>query len=345
MRPYLDAALRYWWAIAIVLALTWGTGAFQAYTEYATSFEADSTIWTDRQSQQFAALSSQDPGIGSMVTPAVEQAGVLSQLLQTRSFLQDVVDRASVARPAGTDEIAFFDEISKRFRVDVLGTNLFRLSYRARDSRTGAQMVKAALAEREERIADSRMAATSAAVTFYRSELDVAQVRVTDAERVLDTFDNAHKGTLTASEEYEQRQLRLAVEETKARVEDLKTRLDGSTVVPAMLQVADTLDFQVIDEPLDETRPSGGLRPAAAILGGAGLAGLALVAVILVGIALLAGGAVTQDDEPNADPTRGETPVMNLLPSPPGAATAGGLSMASAADSGRIVAHSEVLTN
>lgn len=291
MRRYLDTAARYRWVILVVLALTWGTGAVMAYSDYTTSFEAEATIWTDRQSRQFTTTSAQDPGFGSLLTPAAEQAGVLGQLLQSRSFLQEVVERASIPLPAGGDDRAFFQQIGKRFRIDVLGTNLFRLSYRARDPDTGPQMVRAALAAREQRLAGTRSAATLAAATFYRSELRLAQNHVLDAQRELDTFEAGHKPPLGSSDEYQQRQLRLAVEDAKTRVLDLRMRIDGSSALPAVFQLADSVDFQVLDKPLEDAKPSGGLRPAMTTAAGAGVGGLALVGLLLIGGTLARGSA------------------------------------------------------
>jgi uncharacterized protein involved in exopolysaccharide biosynthesis len=286
VRPYLDAARRYLWVIVVVLGLTWGAGGAMAYIEYATTFEADATIWTDRQSAQFASLSPQDPGLSSVVTPAQQQAGLLTQLLTTRSFLQQVLQRASMPPPEDAER-SFYQEISKRYRVDVLGTNLFRLSYRARDPHTGPVMVMAALAERQDRLAETRMAATAAAATYYRTELDVAQNRVLDAERDLAEFDRTHRPPLSTPDEYTLRQLRITLEDARSRVSELKSRIDASGVLPNILHLADTLDFQVIDAPLGEVKPSGGLRPAALILASAGAAGAAIVAMLIIVGALL----------------------------------------------------------
>jgi len=279
-------------SIVLVLALTWGTGAVLAYSDYTTSFEADATIWTDRQSQQFATTSTQDPGFGSLVTPAAEQAGVLNQLLQSRSFLQDVTQRAFIVRPAGTDALTFFADIGKRFRIDVLGTNLFRLSYRALDPHTGPAIVNATLAIRQQRLAETRAAATTAAATYYRSELGLAQNQVLAAQSELDAFDAVHHQLpLSAPDEYQQRQLRLAVEEAKTRVLDVRTRIDGSTVLPAIFQLADSVDFQVLDEPIEDAKPSGGLRPAMTTAGSAGVGGLALIGLLVLGGTLARGSA------------------------------------------------------
>lgn len=335
MRRYLDTAARYKWVIVIVLALTWGTGAVMAYSDYTTSFEAEATIWTDRQSRQFAITSAQDPGFGSLVTPAAEQAGVISQLLQSRSFLRDVVERASIPVPGNVDERTFFQDIGKRFRIEVVGTNVLKLSYRAHDPHTGPQIVLAALAVRQQRLAETRFATTTAAATFYRSELGLAQNQVLAAQGELDAFDAGHRIPLAPADEYQQRQLRLAVEEAKTRVLDVRTRIDGSTVLPAIFQLADSVDFQVLDKPLEDAKPSGGIRPAMTTAGGAGVGGLALVGLLLI-VGTVARGD-TREQVARSDRTR-ETDVASLTAptTSPNAAPASGITL-SAAERSRIV--------
>ena len=298
MRRYLDTARRYWLFIGIVLVLTWIPGLALAYIEYTTSYEVDATIWTQRTSQQFAPISPQDPGLTTFATPASEQAGVLKQLLVTRTFLRSVVERTDLRVPeAPSDQQKFFDEFSKRFRIDILGTNLFKLAYRARDPHTGPEVVLAVLAQRQEHLAASRAATNDAAASFYRSELALAQSRAVDAQRALDAFDQEHRppllpvgwfAPLPPADDYQQHQLRLALEDAKSRLSDLRARIDQSDVLPGILQTADSLDFQVLDKPLDDPKPSGGTKPAATIAGSAVLAGLALAIALVLGGTLLA---------------------------------------------------------
>lgn len=297
MRRYLDTARRYRWVIILVLALTWLPGAAMAYLEYITSYEADATIWTQRTSQQFASLSPQDPGLSALVSPAQEQAGILMQLLKTRSFLEKIVERTSVGAPgAEGDEQRFYDEFSKRFRIDILGTNLFRLAYRARDPHTAPEVVLATLDQRQKNLLASRTAATDAGTSFYRSELSLAENQALNTQHELEAFDAAHKPPLSASEDYQQRQLRLALEDARSRVSDIKGRIDRSGVMPGLLEMADNLDFQVVDKPLDTAKPSGGTRPAATIAGSAMLAGIALAIALIVGGILLAGRVEAESD-------------------------------------------------
>jgi uncharacterized protein involved in exopolysaccharide biosynthesis len=178
--------------------------------------------------------------------------------------------------------------MSKRFKVEVLGTNLFRLSYRAQDPHTPPGAVLAALALRQEQSVAARVAATEAATDSYRSELALAQTQAQAAQTELEAFDAGHRPPLRGIDEYEQAQLRVAVEDARTRIADLKTRIDRSAVMAGIVQKADSLDFQVVDRPVEDPRPSGGTKPAAMIAGSALVGGLALASVLVLGCTLLA---------------------------------------------------------
>jgi hypothetical protein len=307
MRPYLVTARSYLWIIVVVLALTWGPGIAMAYHEYATSFQTDATVWTQRGllrleadgrlvvSPEFAPP--QDPSYALLMTPAAEQAGLLGQLLQTKSALREIAARAALPLPASpSDERKFLDDLSKRFKVEVLGTNLFRLSYRARDPRSGPAVVMAALAVRREQSVEARTTATQAATSSYRSELAIAQTQALGAQAELEAFDQTHRPPLAPVEDYRQRQLRVAVEDGRTRIADLTARIDRSAVMAGIVGTADTIEFQVVDEPIADAKPSGGTKSAAMIAGSAAVGGLALASLLILGCTLLASRVGTAAD-------------------------------------------------
>jgi hypothetical protein len=318
MRPYLDTARSYFWVLVAVLVITWGPGIAMAYREYTTSFQADATIWTQRgvlsvQSDGRLVVSPelappQDPAVATLMTPAAEQAGLLGELLQTKSFLREVASRTALPIPVSpSDERNFLDDMGKGFKVEVLGTNLFRLSYRARDPRTGPAVVLAALALRQEQSVAARVAAMEAATGSYRSELGLAQGQALAAQTGLEAFDQAHQPPLSPLDQYEQGRLRASVEDAKTRIADLNALIDRSAVMAGIVQTADRLDFQVVDKPLEDARPSGGTKPAAMVAASAIAAGLALASLLVLGCTLL------------ARPVGAEADVARLAPARPNA--------------------------
>jgi uncharacterized protein involved in exopolysaccharide biosynthesis len=307
MRQYLDTALRYRWFILIVLALTWAAGIAAAYHEYSTSFESQATVWTQRGSLRLEAdgrlvispelAPPQNPDVAMNMTPSAEQAGLLKQFLLTRSFVRDVVTRASLRVPSSpSEERAFLDEVGKRFKVEILGTNLFRLTYRARDPHTPPALVRSALALSRELSAQARIATTEAAINSYKSELTLAQSHAADAQRELDDFNQTHRPPLVPRDDYRQTQLRLAVEDANKRIADLEARIDRAAVMTSIVRTTDSLDFQIVDEPVLDTRPSGGTRPAAMIAGSAMAGGVALASLLVVAGALVAGRVRAEAD-------------------------------------------------
>jgi uncharacterized protein involved in exopolysaccharide biosynthesis len=286
MRRYLDTARRYVWIIAVIFAITLGSGAVAAYVEYVTTFESSATLWAERAQRdppQFVPEVPRDPGFGpSLVTPAAEQGAALNQLLQTRGFVLRVAELASLAAPTDqSEERKFVEDVRKRFKVEELGTNVMRISYRARDPQTAPAMVKAALAARAERIRADRDASALAAKTVNTRELEVAQERAAAAQRALDAFNDEHVPPMSAAEDYARAQLRAAADDAQKKLADLKATIDRSSIMPVILQMADQLDLQMVDEPRQENTPSGGTRSAQMLILGGALAGFALVCLLI----------------------------------------------------------------
>jgi uncharacterized protein involved in exopolysaccharide biosynthesis len=288
MHRYVESARRLWPLLALVLGLVWLPGLIAAYTEYVTTFESAATVWVERASTQYSVGGANDPSLGAHVSPGPEQAEVFTQLLQTNSFLEEVVNVTSLRSifAAVLDREKFFGEIRKRFKAQALGTNLVRVSYRANEPGIAAEMVSAALAARESRVKAARIAATTASITFYQREYEIAQKQSLTSQRELDSFNATHTGRLSSGDEYQQNQLRLAVEVALGRLSDLRQRLERGAVSTALLDLAESINFQVIDRPRAEPYPSGGTR-GATLVGGVALAGGFVLFVIIVAVSAL----------------------------------------------------------
>lgn len=289
MHRYVESARRLWPLLVLVIGLVWIPGLIAAYTEYVTTFESAATVWVERVTSQYSIGGADDPSLGTRVSPGPEQAEVFTQLLQTNSFLEEVVTTTSLKSEfaAARDREKFFGEIRKRFKAQALGTNLVRVSYRANEPGIAAEMVSGALAAREYRVKAARIAATTASITFYQKEFEIAQAQSLTSQRELDSFNAAHNGRLSSADEYQQNQLRLAVEVAQGRLSDLRQRLERGAVSTALLDMAESLNFQVIDRPRAEPFPSGGLRGATLLAGVALAGGVALVVIIVALSALL----------------------------------------------------------
>ena len=282
MRPYLATARRYWWVLVMVLAIIWGAGLVAGYVEYASTYSSEATVWVHRAPQDLGAANPDEPNLPLLQTSASQQADLLNQLLQTKSFLRDVVRKTALGPSieAQTDDGAALDAIAKHFKVQALGTNLISVSYAAHDPRTARDMVVAALAVRGERVAAAGTAATTAVSALYQKELDLAEGKAVAAQQAIDEFNASHSGDLSSTDQEEWARLRLTLDLANVRVMDLRNRIDQAALAPAILDMSG-LEFQVVDEPREEGAPHGGTRPALTLAGVAFIAGLALAALLV----------------------------------------------------------------
>ena len=301
MQRYVYTARRFLWVIVGVVALLLVSGAAAAYGEYVGTFESSATIWVQRNSQdllQTHAVQTDVPSVPDFLTPGSEYAESFTQLVQTQAFLRSAIERTSLtAGLAGArDQLSYLDDIRKRFKIQALGTNLVKVSYRADSPEVAFEMVAAALAIRDERAAAAQIASTSMTSTLYTKELDLAQQKSTRAQADLDQFNATHTPPLDAAEAYRQQQLRTASDVAQARVDDLRAALDRMAVVSTLLEVGQSADVQVIDAPALQPQPSGGLRQAILVFGIVMAGAVTLVAILIVLGTLLTASVASEAD-------------------------------------------------
>ena len=301
MQRYIYTARRFLLVIVGVVALLMVSGSVAAYGEYMGTFESNATVWVQRNSAELLqthAVQSDTPSVPDFLTPGSEYAEKFTQLVQTQAFLREVLDRTSLAADlkASGDQLSYLDDIRKRFKIQALGTNLVKVSFRAASPTVAYEIVAAALAVHDERAAAAQIASTSMTSTLYTKELDLAQQKSTRAQADLDAFNATHRLPLDAAEAYRQQQLRTASDVAQARVDDLRAALDRMAVVSTLLEVGQSADVQVIDAPQVQLQPSGGLRQAVLVLGVVLAGAVALSALLIIVGTLLTASIASEAD-------------------------------------------------
>ena len=288
MQRYLATARAFRGVLAAILIIVWGAGVAAALKEYASTYESQATIWVVRASPALSVTDPDDPNIALLQTAAAQQAEVLKQFVQTRSFLEEVVGRTSLksAFESTADKDEFIDDVRKRFRVETLGTSLIRVSFAAHDPATPPEVVKAALVVRGERLEQSRLASSAALSLLYQRQIEFAEGQALDARKALEDFQRSNPPPLGEADQHLQAQLRLNSDFAASRLNDLKGKADRAQLAPALLEVSG-MEFQIVDEPRVEANPSGGERRAMTIAGVATLAGAALASLLVVVATLL----------------------------------------------------------
>jgi len=288
VQRYLATARAFRGVLAAILIIVWGAGFAAALKEYASTYESQATIWVVRASPALSVTDPDDPNIALLQTAAAQQAEVLKQFVQTRSFLEEVVGRTSLksAFESTADKDEFIDDVRKRFRVETLGTSLIRVSFAAHDPATPPEVVKAALVVRGERLEQSRLASSAALSLLYQRQIEFAEGQALDARKALEDFQRSNPPPLGEADQHLQAQLRLNSDFAASRLNDLKGKADRAQLAPALLEVSG-MEFQIVDEPRVEANPSGGERRAMTIAGVATLAGAALASLLVVVATLL----------------------------------------------------------
>ncbi|TMB62944.1 MAG: hypothetical protein E6I57_00425 [Chloroflexi bacterium] len=283
MRPYLGTARAYRWVIAAMLLIIWGAGLAAAVIEYRSTYQSEATIWAVRAAPALSVTDPDDPNVALIQTAAAQQAEVLKQLLQTRSFLIDVIGRTSLKSrfAASGDQDGFLNDIQRRFRVETLGTSLIRVSFASHDPTTPPELLNAALAVRAERIDQARQLSSAALGLLYERQVAFAQQEALDAQKALDDFNRTHPEPLSDPDQHVRAQLRLGVDFALVRLSDLRGRQERAALAPALLEVSG-VEFQIVDQPRISTQPSGGERTAMTIATVAIAAGLGLAALLVL---------------------------------------------------------------
>jgi hypothetical protein len=246
MQRYLATAGAFRGVLVAILIIVWGAGFASAAFEYVNTYESAATIWVVRASPALSVTDPDDPNIALLQTAAAQQAEVLKQLLQTRSFLEDVVGRTSLksAFDGARDRDGFIDDVRKRFRVETLGTSLIRVSFAAHDPTTPPELVKTALVVRGERLEVSRLASSAALNLLYQRQVEFAEGQALDARKALEDFQRSNAPPLGEADQHVQAQLRLNLDFALARLSDLKAKADRAQLAPALLEVSG-LEFQI----------------------------------------------------------------------------------------------------
>jgi hypothetical protein len=287
VQRYLGTARRYRVLIAAILALIWVPGLAAASAEYSGTYESQATIWVLKASAQLTVMNPEDPGLPVIQTVGSQQVELLNQLLQTDSFVRDVVERTSLRAglQSAPNQTQFLADVRRHFRIQSLGTNMLRISFSTFDRHAAAEAVRAAIAVRSERVSAARLAGSAALGALYGRVGDLARAQTLEAQRQFDEFNASHTGALSPAEAAHQGQLQLALDLALARLNDLKGRADSAAVASAVLEMSG-MEFQVVDEPAEPVAPSGGAR-AAATQAAVALAAGGLLAMLLVVVGTL----------------------------------------------------------
>ena len=261
------------------------------------TYETYAGIWVDRPTYLTYA-----DDWNRYITPAQNQSGRLLELLKTRSFVDDVARRTSLAPLLGTarGEDRIQRVVGDGLGVVTSGSHLLVLRFRADTPALAYEVLNAIVEGFKDNAANDQINQAGLATSFYQSRLDDAQKRLDDAQMALQQYvasnprysdptrssasssSNPSAAPAASAPDPQLAALQREVDFNQAELERVRKSLDQASLDASASLQGQELDFQVVDSPQMPTTATRQVKnrlvlPVAGFVGG-----LVLSAVLLV---------------------------------------------------------------
>ncbi len=288
----LEAFFRHWLLVIlpiIVIPLVVTAWVFATPPQY----DAQTSVWVDRPTY----LNFGTDELTRYLPPATVQRNHLGELMQTRTFLNDVVAatplKPLLSDPSGAAEL---DRMFVR-DLDILqtGDHLLLIQFRAEDRTVAFQMVNAIVDQFRKRVAEDRQNQAQLAITFYTARLNNGNTSLTQARSDLAKYlaANPSVAATLVQRGVEVARLDPGFADLQRRVDVAQGDADSARQALAAAQLdysagvqSDALGFRVIDPTGVSATPSRQLKKALAYPMIALVVGLALSAASVFLLAL-----------------------------------------------------------
>jgi hypothetical protein len=256
-------------------------------------YETTAGLWVERPSY----VPSTDD-FNRYITPAQNQQQRLTELLQTRTFAEDIARRTSLApllqTLEGRDDV--FEYLQKVIYPLPTGTKLLSIRVRAEDPNLSMEIVTATVAAFRERTANERMTQASASIAFYEQQLKDAEEQanqsrdrvrryVTSNPRAAGTDPNATRSNLpTSAFDPQLAEMTRRLENDERDAQRLRDLLETARFEASAALDGGDSSLQLLDPPVFPTKPQRERRrllifPAAAVAIGGLISALLLVSL------------------------------------------------------------------
>jgi uncharacterized protein involved in exopolysaccharide biosynthesis len=288
VRRTLEAIFRHPLRLLALIVLLPIIGVAVVYFMVPRTYESIASLWA---LQRYFVIGSTGPESDLLSTPAQTQATALTELLQTRSFVDSVVkgiDLASTLNP-GADvmnnpqllEQALFNEISKHVVITPSAYDLFEISYANRNPQVAQQIVASIIANYGTQGLGLSIAEGQNLLGSYKTQLTNAQQELNDAvtaeTRYVHDHPNLTPNQLTSDPQYALLDTQRV--QAQAKVQNLQNTINTiQQSISTQGTQAGTL-FSVIDAPQVPYQPASRTKDYL-VGGGLGLA-VALLACVM----------------------------------------------------------------
>lgn len=242
-----------------VLLLLLAATALGTYYLARTQYEATARIWVDKP----ALDSVLDPNAPStFVSPGQQQADKITQLLQTDSFVADVLTNTTMlsrlSNEADRDRV--IKDVRSKLSVTPLGTNTVKITYAGSDPVLCQQIVQGTIDQFRAWDLTSRVEQSAIESQFYQKQLQIYQDQADAAAKRVDDFQQAHPYPDPSSPQYLELQgLQRESESARSLLNATLTKIEQANAANSLSDTSRQAEFQVLDAPAVPTRPAATL--------------------------------------------------------------------------------------
>lgn len=234
------------------------------------------------------------------VTPAQNQQQRLTELLKTRSFVEDIAKRSGLgpllATPEGRDDV--YEYIGKAITTTPIGNKLLQIQVRADDPDISMAIIESSVAAFRDRNANERMQQASASIAFYEQQAGEAGETLSDSRDNLRRYVAANPRFAAETSASSTSRSSLSPSVLDPQLNDMLRRVESDEneferlrglVEQAKFEASAALEgndssLQILDAPIYPTRAQRERRrvlvfPIAGVAIGALVSGLLLVAL------------------------------------------------------------------
>ncbi len=199
MRRTLEAIFRHPFQLLALILILPIVGVAILYLVVPRTYQSTASVWA---LQRYFVIGSTGPESDLLSTPAQTQATALTELLQTRSFVDSVVKGIDLAPTLGLDsavlnnppqlEETLFSEVSKHVVVTPSAYDLFEISYINRNPQIAQKIVASVIANYGTQGLELSVAEGQNLLGNYQTQLADAQTNLNNAVTAETQYARAH---------------------------------------------------------------------------------------------------------------------------------------------------------
>jgi len=247
VRRYIECALRVKWRLSIAGLLV-AASAFAFLYMNKQGYSSSATVWVDRPIY-FSAPSTWN----QYLSPADNQANILSELIRTRQFSLAVAHGAQVAMPTDAAQGAVIADIQQNLRIDTLGAHLVSITYTNKKPTYATAIISQTIQLFVQQVNGNRTTEAQSALTLYQQQRAATQQQMETSRQALTAYlqNNPNSGALGSAPNPVLTDLQQQFESDRSRYTDIVAKIDSISADSGAASLASHDFFRLIDPPRD----------------------------------------------------------------------------------------------